>query len=490
MTDLEVAAGSPDAPAAPSGRRAAGDIAVQVAGRLGNGVLGIAVMVLVTRALGTEDFGRWSTLLTVIGLAGPLTEVGISQVAIGRAAARPEEEASWLGALLALRLVLAGALGLVSVGAVLALSDGSDMALAGVLLCGTVLLGGLSALTAVFQLRVRNDLLVVTITANSIVWTSAVVLVAALGGGLVALAAGFLGAALVSTTLQVVLGLKRARIDLSGWRVKARELIRVGLPLSLGTVLVIAYGKADQLLVFSLDSERAAGLYGAAYRILDQAIVVPLSVATTLYPLLVRAHVDDPERLRFLLQRALEVLVAVSLGALAFAIPCGGDVLALLFGEEFRPAGPTLAILMAVFGVICLSYLNGSLILIFELGPRMLAISAVGLAVNIGLNLVLIPSHGYVAAAWVTLVTEIVVLGLTTHTTLSRLGWTPDLGRVMRVVLAAAITGGALALLREADVLIEALLVLTPMLYGGLLVGLRGIRVAETLALVRPGSRG
>lgn len=485
MTD-ETAA--PGLPVAPTGRRTLTDILAQVVGRLLNGVLGIVVVVVVARALGAEDFGRWSTLLTIIGLAGPLTELGISQVAVSRASEEGDEGA-WVGALLVVRVALAVVAATACVLAALLVGDQRQMHEAGLLLALTVLLGGLGALTAGFQLRTRNDLTVVVITTNSVVWTAGVVLVGVLGGGLVALAAVFVAAAVVSVALQSVLALRLVHVSFDAWRERARTLVRVGLPLSLGTVVALAYARLDQILVFSVVGERSAGLYGAAYRILDQAAVVPLSVITTLFPLISRAHVTDPQRVHFLLQRALEVLVAVALGALAFAIPCGGDALALLFGPEFRTAGPTLAILMGVLLVISVNFLNAPLVLTYGLQRRTLVFALIGLAFNVALNVVLIPRYGYVAAAWTTLATEVVVVVLTSRATLGALGWFPDLRVLARAALAAALTCELLALATDSGAPIGVLLAATPVLYGGLLVLLGGVRLAETLAIVRPGSR-
>lgn len=485
MSDVVAA----DVPA--TGRRALRDIIVQVVGRLANGLLGVVVLVVVARLLGAEDFGRWTTLLAIALLAIPLTELGITQVAVLRAAEDPEEEPQWLGALLAVRCLLALVAAAACVAAVLLLSDDGRMTAAGVLISGAVLLSGFGSLTAVFQLRTRNDLTVLGITVNSVVWTAAVVTLGVVGGGLVALAACFLAAAAVMTGVQTVLALRRSRISFAGWRERGREIMRVGLPLSIGTVLVLAYGRADQIMVYSLAGERDAGLYGAAYRILDQATVIPLSVTTTLYPLLLRARAAaDPERVQYMLQRALEVLLAVGFGALAFAIPCGGDALVLLFGEEFRAAGPTLAILMGVFLLICMNYLNGSVVLMLGLQKRVLAFAAAGLVCNLALNATLIPRYGYVAAAWATVATELVVVVLTGRATIAAMRWRPDLDVILRGVLAATVCCLALANLKLSDVPIGVMLALTPLLYGGLLVLLKGVRVAETIALVRPEARG
>lgn len=482
MTDV---AAAPAPPPPPTGRRALGDILVQVVGRLGNGLLGVVVMVVLARSLGTADFGRWTTLITVISLAGPLTEVGITQVAITRASARPDEEGAWLGALLAVRTALAVVIAGGCLIAIAFLGDDAHMRLAGALLTGTVLLAGVSALGAVFQLRVRNDLGIAVVTLNSVIWTAAVIAADRTGRGLVALAAGFLASAVVSLALQTVLVLRRSHVSFAGWRANGRELVRVGLPLSISTLLIVAYVKADQILVFSIAGERSAGLYGAAYRILDQVIVISVSVTTTLYPLVVRAHATDPARMRFLLQRALEGLLTVALGALAFAIPCGGDALALLFGDSYRAAGPTLAILMGVLLFTSVSYLNGSLVLIYGLQKRVLAFATVGLVVNLALNVAFIPVYGYVAAAWATVATELVVVVLTSRATVAAMGWRPSLRVPARTTLAAAATCLALAELRLADVPVAVLLVLTPLVYGALLVALGGVRSREALALAR-----
>jgi O-antigen/teichoic acid export membrane protein len=484
MTDVGTTV---ERPPDPTGRRALGDILVQVVGRVGNGLLSVVVMVVLARSLGTGDFGRWTTLITVVSLAVPLSEVGLSQVAITRAAEKPQEEGSWLGALLLIRTTVAIAAAAACLVAVLVLGDSGGMRVAGVLVTGTVVVAGISSLGAVFQLRVRNDLAILVVTLNSLIWTAAVVEVDRLGGGLVALGAVFLAAAVAAMALQTVLALRLVHLSFESWRRRARDLVRIGLPISISTLLIVAYVKADQILVFSLAGGKAAGLYGAAYRILDQMIIISASVTTTLYPLLVRAHATDPERFRFLLQRALEALLAIALGALAFAIPCSGDAMALVFGESFRAAGPTLTVLMGVLLLTSVSYLNGTLVLIFGLQRRLVVFAAAGLVVNLGLNVALIPVYGYIAAAWATVFTELVVVVLTSRATVAALGWRPSPAVALRAALAAALTSLVLAELRVSGIPTAALVGLTPVVYGGLLVVTGGLRVSETLALLRRG---
>jgi O-antigen/teichoic acid export membrane protein len=497
MTDTTPAdASAPDATSAPpalpgsqGGRRAVSDILRQIGGRLVNGLLGVVVAILVARALGEDDFGRWSTLIAIVTLATPLTELGIQQLGVARAAAQPHHEPHWLGSLVAVRSALAVAAAIVCLAVSLTVADGADMRLAALLLCATLLLSPVSALGAAFQLRMRNDLGIVVMTVNSVLWTAAVILVATAGGGLVPLAIVFLGAAVVSTAVELVLALRMTSVSFSGARARSRDLVRTGFPLAISGILVLGYARVDQIIVFEAAGERDAGLYGAAYRILDQASIVPMSVVATLFPVLVAAGAAaDRARLRRLVQQSVDGLLTVGLGALAFCVVCGGQLLALLFGDGFEQAGTALAVLMAAYGAICVGYVMGSLVIVFQLQRRYLAYAVLGLVFNVGLNLWLVPRHGFIAAAWITLATELLVVGLNTRAVLRAMDWRPAPGPVLRAVAAAAVTAALLALLKGVDVPIGVLVPAAALLYPTALTATGALRPHDLIAIAR--SRG
>ena len=83
------------------------DVGAQVVGRIGNMVLGVVATVVLVRALGDADYGRWSTALILSQLAVQFGEVGLEQTAVRRAAAEPDKEAALVGTIFILRLVLA-----------------------------------------------------------------------------------------------------------------------------------------------------------------------------------------------------------------------------------------------------------------------------------------------------------------------------------------------------------------------------------------------
>ena len=93
-----------------------------------------------------------------------------------------------------------------------------------------------------------------------------------------------------------------------GGRQRWGRLLRAAVPLAGAALLTVAYTRIDQVLVYRLSGAAEAGLYGAVYRVLDRAQLVPLAVVTTFLPMLAAAWTHDRARFGRLFQDAAEFL--------------------------------------------------------------------------------------------------------------------------------------------------------------------------------------
>jgi O-antigen/teichoic acid export membrane protein len=474
-------------PAAVGTRRVTGDVSVQIVARVLNLALGVFVTLILVRGLGRSGFGVWSALFAVGQIAAGFGDLGLNQIAVSRAAGEAEREDRWLGALLSLRTAIAIPLTLLSIGAVLLIAPTNEARFAGVLIAAVMLVSAPGALSVVFQLRVRNHVSMAIMTLNSVVWGAGVVTVGALNGGLVAYAAVFLGISALTTGLTAATALRMAAVRIGGSRELWGALLRVGVGVGIAGILVTLYVKLDQVLVLEFAGSRQAGLYGAAYRLLDQVQFIPISVMTTLFPLIAAAYKTRRESVRAMLQTAAEYLAMASLPILAFTIVAARPVVTSLFGSEFAGAAPALPILAGAFVSISFGYLVGNMVVILELQRRFARYAAIGLAGNAALNVALIPRYGFLAAAWITLLTEVTVMGLTARVVLKELDMRPKFGRLLRTGLAAAMMGLAVWAARTAGVSLAGLAAVAAACYLPALALLRVLSVAELrAALVRP----
>jgi O-antigen/teichoic acid export membrane protein len=426
--------------ASTSARRAAADVVLQVGARGLNALLGVAVTIALVRGLGTRGFGEWSTLLSILTIVGYLGSLGLNDVALRHAALDPEHESMWISAMVALQLIISVPVTLVTIAVGVGITTGSSQ-IAAVLLACTCLFTALGSVRLVFQLRVRNSWNAGFELVNGILWAIAVLSIAAAGGGIVAFGLAFLATTAIVNVAQFALARGQLRFGLSGQRSAIRELIVVGVPFAIASLLYLAYTQIDQVLVYELAGARQAGLYGAANRMLDRALVIPTSILATLFPMIASAFRDDLMRMRGLVQTAAEVLLTATVPFVCLVAVIARPLMVLLFGPQFAEAGAALTIFMVVFAASGFSFIAGDLVIVLGIQRRYIFYALAGLVVNVVLNVLLIPPFGFLAAAWVSLVTEVVVIGLALHRCLSMIELRLRYGRIIRILATSGVGG-------------------------------------------------
>lgn len=462
------------------------DVVIQIAARVLNLALGIVVTSLVVRTLGEAGFGEWSTLLVAIQLTAYFTSFGVESVAVRQVAIEPEREADWIGALLTVRLILSVPAGITGLIVVLLAQNSTAMLLAGLILLAQVPFNTVSSLRVVYQSRVRNDLPMYFLTLNSVLWGAAVVIIYFAGGGIVALAIAMTATGLVTVIWQAVIALRFVKPHFPPPRAAMVELTRIGVPVGTAGLLIIIYARIDQLIVYAIAGAADAGLYGSVYRVIEQAHFVPISLMTTAAPILAATWGQDRQHMLGLSRLIAELLSVASLGGLAVAIVVAQPLTVFLFGQSFADAAPALPVLAGAFVFICYGYLNSNLLLVIGLQKRLIITGLIALVLNVAGNLIFVPTYGFMAAAWATLITELVVVLAATYFVRHALslGW-PAPGRVPRIVVAATVLGLGLAGLKSVGVPLAGLLAVALVAYPALLFALRAVDVADTRALLR-----
>ncbi len=459
---------------------------MQVVVRTLNLALGVLVTALIARRLGTVGYGQWSTIFAVLFLTGFFMSFGAEGIVVRQATRQPEQEREWLGAMIAMRLIALGPVMLLSLVVLLAIRQSHAMLLAGLIMVVCMPFDGVGALQLVFQVRVNNRIPMLVLSIRSVLWAIAVLFIYLNKGGMVVLAIALVLTNLAGSIVQTAAAVR----VLGGWlrpsRARLAELMRASLPLGLTGMLIIGYGRIDQVIVLQVVGSRGAGLYGAVYGLLDRAQFVPMSVLTTLTPIIAASWPSDPARMLRTARLAAELLAITALGALAFASVAPTLLVHLFFGPQFTGAAPALPVLAGAFVFVCFGYLNGSLLVALGLQQQFLKVSLLGLVFNVAGNLVAVPLDGFMGAAWMTLATELLVCGACMRAILRKLErrW-PQPRRMTRTALAAVLLFGALGALK---LLGAGLVVLVPAacaLYPALLLGLGALQPDDIRVVLR-----
>ena len=248
-------------------------------------------------------------------------------------------------------------------------------------------------------------------------------------------------------------------------------LLRASIPFGIiGFTLGLSY-KFDTILLNIYQGDVITGYYNSAYNLIFSVLVISNVVNTALYPSLSRQFVTRPDSLPAIQQRMLRYLLMIAL-----PIAIGGCVLApkiidFLYGADYAAAALPLSILIWVVPFMFVTEFLGYVIVVSGAERRVAWAIALSTTINVGLNVLLIPIYGVLAAALLTVFTEAVLLSQYLWVLRDRLrlvNWNLTLARP---VLAAAVMGGVVFLLRN-ELYLPINIALGAVTYMALLVAL------------------
>ena len=181
-------------------------------------------------------------------------------------------------------------------------------------------------------------------------------------------------------------------------------LLREGAVLGLATAAAVVYFRVDSVMLGILADDAAAGMYSAAYRFMEATFVLPALLMAAVFPRLARADSGSAA-----LRGSAVGLAAIGIGATAAVYAGAEPLIAGLYGPAYARAGRTLEILAFAITPVYLGVVLTQAMIARGRQAAYLRLSVLGLAINVTLNLLLIPAYLEIGAAVATLVTEIVV---------------------------------------------------------------------------------
>lgn len=386
-------------------------------------VLDLGFAAIILRALGPTASGAWSfvALITSMYLV-TIVNWGLNDLAVREAAINPHQAATIFGVSVSMRWLIAAVvtpltfLGLWLLRDVMPpLSWGTQLALM-LLLIHLWPAGAAAAASASFQAAQRMEIPALVVVATSIVRTI-------VGIGVIwwlpdsdSRIVGMAAVALATTMMNAGLlwGLQQ-RLLFTAWpqwdAVLMRRLLLNGFPLLLNSLLLTVFFRFDAVILRSVAGDAVLGLYDAAYKVIAMTQIIPPYVVGALFPLLAQRAAHQRESLAPLVARAIGMLQWVAWFGVVIVTLMADELIWVLGGNAYLP-GAAQALRVLIW-YLPLSYTTGVLQYALIAIQRQKTITfafAIGTIVNIGCNVALIPHYGALAAAAVTIATEVALM--------------------------------------------------------------------------------
>ncbi len=225
------------------------------------------------------------------------------------------------------------------------------------------------------------------------------------------------------------------KFDFSFWK----QLLVWNLPFMWLTFFSI-YNRIDTLILPHLRSFTENGYYSFAYKFWDTLAFLPAVVAAALYPYFAEKLASHQ------IEDARKVLATYTRFMIALGIPLtvGAYLLAArlvdFFAPSFGPAATALWLLVGAVSVLFI-YVPVNSIIISQKTKTATVITGCTLAFNIIANLIFIPKFGFVAAAVITLLSELLQLVGYTIVVQTKIISFPYFGNFIKPIAAGLIMG-------------------------------------------------
>jgi O-antigen/teichoic acid export membrane protein len=371
--------------------------------------LSLLVGVWVARYLGAEQFGLYNYAIAFVALLTAVATLGLDQIVIRDIVREPLDQEKILGTAFALKLVGGIVAVFLAVGIIAVLRPGDSLTQGLVAVIAlSMIFQSSDVIDFWFQSQVQSKYSIWAKNAALIATSLGKVLLIQFHASLIWFAWIYSAEFALSAIGLAIVYQSRGHL-LIAWKYSlecAIDLLKNSWTLILSSFVILIYMRIDQIMLGQMVGSRAVGVYSVAVRISELWYFVPMAITNSFYPTLIEAK-KVSETLYY--QRIQKLLGLMSLLSYAVAIVVSlfaNQIINLLFGEGYQGA-ETILIVHIWAGVFVSTGLVRSLWTTTEnLMQFAFATTAIGAAVNVVLNYVLIPTYEGIGAAIATVISQ------------------------------------------------------------------------------------
>lgn len=372
-------------------------------------VISFFYIIYLAKSLGVDDFGLLTAALAYFAIISSIADLGFNRYLIREIANDKSKAAELLCNIVMLRLTITASF--YAIFAVLLYIFDPDKERTSLILLATLtILPQAAAFTfdAIF-------VAVQKLQYSAIAFLIANMLTAWLGISLVSSGFGAMGAVnalllgqLIYALLLIILLFKNQGLLLSAVKLPIIKKALIGsLPYGFLGVLGLLYFRIDALMLSYLKGSFETGIYGAAYKFLEAAIFIPGVFSAALFPALAKLHGENKKNLKKLYLNSIRMMLIIGC-LLLFAYLIFLPPLIKILLPQYSPAIEAIKIL--AFSIPFIFIATPGVQVLFSTEKYLktvILLSLLTVGFNIILNLIFIPKFGFIAASWITVLSDI-----------------------------------------------------------------------------------
>lgn len=365
------------------------------------------LIVWITRHLGPDQFGRLSYAIAFVSLFAAVANLGLYGIVVRDIVRYPESREKIIGTTLGLKCVGGCFCLLLAVGLIMAVRPGDSTVqlLVAIIAAGTIF-QALDVFDFWFQSQLQSKFVSIANIPGFLVMAGVKVALILGNAPLAAFAWAtcfdFVLAGIGLATAYHLTTRRLGKLRFSGtW---AKSLLSDSWPAMFAGLMLMVYSRIDQVMIGQMMDDASVGLYAAAAKLAEFWYFFPTLMLNSILPSIVAAKQEGEDVYSRRIQQVLDLMVVVSY---LFMVPLAlfsRQIMELMYGGGYVAAAPVLSIYVLSGVFVFIGHAREYWVTVENITRFSMYSTAVGAAINVVLNYLLIPRYGSVGAAWATLV--------------------------------------------------------------------------------------
>ncbi|MDI6778042.1 MAG: flippase [Patescibacteria group bacterium] len=446
-------------------------------------VLALISIGFITRYLGKEGFGDYSTVLAFFAFFSAIADLGLYVISTREISRPGSDEKNILGNVFAIRIAVSLFILLVSPIFIFFFPYSGNVKIGVVVAASAYFFAsGYSVLIGLFQKRLAMDKVAIGEFVGKVVQLAVVVLAVKSNFGFLAIVSSLLFNMLASFAVIYLFSKKyiafSLRFDWQAWK----KFLKESYPVGISAIIVFAYFKLDTILLSILKTNADVGIYNAAYKVVENVAFFPAMFVGLVMPIMSRYIFHEREKFERVADKTFKVFLILAVPLVIGSVFFAKNIIGLIGGAGYEESVLVLKILAFAMAFIFFGSFFINVIIAGNQQRKLIGILFFCAVFNISMNLFLIPRFSYKGAAVTSSLTEFLVVIFSGAACWRLLKYVPSFEKLFAIVFSGLVMGGFLYIFADLNFLARA--VSGVALYFVFLWVFRAISTNEVLSLI------
>lgn len=431
-------------------RKIAYNVIVSSVSKIFSTALALVSIGLITRYLGKDGFGSYATVLAFFAFFSAIADLGLYSTATREISRPGADESKIIGNVFSLRIIISLLVFFISPAIIFFFPYPLEVKKAIMVVVFSFLFSSTyQILNGVFQKNLAMDKVAVSELLGKILQVAFIFWAIKMNLGFLWIIFSVLLNMILSFLLIYFLSKKyisfKLNFDFSYWK----NFLKESYPLGIAAFVTFIYFKIDTILLSVLKSSSDVGIYNAAYKVIENIAFFPAMIIGLIFPIMSKTIFSDKERFRDISDKTFKVFWIIIIPLVIGTLFLSDKIIFLIGGGGFYQSGAVLRILIFSLAFIFLGTFFSAILIAGNKQRKLMVVLLIAAVVNVASNLFFIPQYSYLAAATISVITEMLVVVGTFYIIIKEIKYIPRIENFLRILFSGGLMTGYFFIFRE-----------------------------------------